>query len=203
MIRNTMKVHSVQVCLLLLALCLLAGGVVAAPAPPLANVVILIVRHAEKPDSGPGLTPAGQQRATSYVRYFEEYRIGTQVLRVDRLIAAADTKASQRPRLTLEPLSRALKLPIDTQYRDKDTDALAQALKTQPGGKTILICWHHGDIPSLLQALGGDSDALLPKGKWPEGVYNWVIQLRYDGRGHLVPAQARRINEHLLPGDSD
>ena len=40
--------------------------------PGLANVTLLVVRHAEKPaDAGdPGLSPAGQARAKAYATYF-------------------------------------------------------------------------------------------------------------------------------------
>ena len=190
-------------CLLATAFFLLSGYAEAAPQPPLANDVILIVRHAEKPDTGSGLTPTGQQRARAYVHYFERYQIDAKVMRLDYLIASADTKHSQRPRLTIEPLSNALQIPIDSRFHDNDIAPLAQAIESRPRGRTILICWHHGEIPALLQALGANSNALLPRGKWPNGVYDWVIQLRYDSNGHLLPGHARRVSEHLLPGDAD
>ena len=43
------------------------------------------------------------------------------------------------------------------------------------------------------EALGAGSGQLFPKGKWPDEVYDWVIQLRYDSAGHLV--EAKRIKE--------
>jgi hypothetical protein len=33
-------------------------------------------------------------------------------------------------------------------------------------------------------------------------VYNWVILLSFDQEGHLIPSSSKRINEHLMPGDS-
>ena len=174
---------------------------------PLANAVILIIRHAGKPASGSGLDAGGRQRADAYVNYFQNYRLGPQPLHLDTLIAAADTAESERSRLTLEPLSGACKLPIDTRFKDQDYKRLARALRSQPseniqpGGRNILICWHHEEIPALIHALGADPDWLLPKGEWPISVYDWVIQLQYDGRGYLIPGGAARINENLMPGD--
>jgi hypothetical protein len=167
--------------------------------PALANTAILIIRHAEKPDSGPGLAPQGQQRAQAYVHYFENYQIDGKPRPPVTLIACADSDGSERPRLTLEPLSQAMSLPIHNKFKDKEYADLAAALQSQSRGKTILICWHHGEIPGLLAALGADPETLLHHGKWPEDVYNWVVQLRFDGNGHLDQSQV--INEKLMPGD--
>src|SRR5207249_10979788 len=60
----------------------------------------------------------------------------------------------------------------------------------------------HGNIPALLRALGAKPEDFLPRGKWPGPVYDWVILLSYDQDGRLIPASTRRINEQLMPGDS-
>jgi hypothetical protein len=39
----------------------------------MAGVTILIVRHAEKPESGPDLSPAGSAGAAAYARYFNPF----------------------------------------------------------------------------------------------------------------------------------
>jgi len=67
--------------------------------------------------------------------------------------------------------------------------------------KCVLICWHHGEIPDLLRALGANPETLLKKGKWPDGVFDWIIQLRYDHDGKLVPAKTKRLTEPVLPDD--
>ena len=76
-------------------------------------------------------------------------------------------------------------MPIDSEYKDDDYAKLAADLQTTDHGRYILVCWHHGNIPNLIQALGGDPDELLPDGKWPGDQYGWVIQLRYDKQGAL------------------
>lgn len=161
----------------------------------------MIFRHAEKPDSGPLLSPTGQARAQAYVPYFTNNIVGRVAGRPDCLIAGADSEGSSRPRLTLEPLSAAMRLPIDLKFKDKDTEALADALHHKRHGRTILICWRHGKIPELVAALGADPDSLLPKGKWPEHEFGWVLQLRFDHEGRLIPDEAIRLSPHLLPGD--
>jgi hypothetical protein len=168
----------------------------------LRNVVILIIRHAEKPETGLELTAAGAQRADAYTNYFRSLIVDSKPLSLDCLIATADSKNSHRPRLTLEPLSRSLGLPLDTRYKNKESDQLAAELQARPHGRQILICWHHEQIPALIQALGADPAKLLPEGKWPDGVFSWVIQLHYDQAGRLMPGETKRIIENLLPGDA-
>jgi hypothetical protein len=163
----------------------------------LANAVVLIIRHAEKPDSGAGLSPAGQVRAQAYVKYFQNYQLDSARLQLDCLIAAADSAESCRPRLTLEPLSRATGLPIDTRFKDQDFQSLAESLETTKQGSQILICWHHGEIPMLLSAFGMDPKALLPDGRWPDEKFGWVLQLPFDDSGRVAGSKAKRVKENF------
>jgi len=167
----------------------------------LKNAVILVIRHAEKPGSGYGLAPMGEQRAGLYVNYFKNFSIDSRPLQIDYIFAAADSAGSHRPRLTVEPLAGALGQTIDSRFKDKEFEKLAAEIRSRPHGRHILICWHHGEIPQLLRVLGANPDSLIPKARWPERVFGWVIQLRYDSHGQL--AEAKRINENLLPDDSD
>jgi hypothetical protein len=167
------------------------------------GAVVLIVRHAE--DGGTGrrdLSPRGQERAEAYKDYFQTFTVDSKRLEPDVVLAAKDSKQSHRPRLTVEPFAKAGKLPIDTRFGNNQSTELATDLRANHQGKVILICWRHGNIPALLRALGAKPEDLLPRGKWPGPVYDWVILLRYDQAGRLIPANTRRIDEHLLPGDS-
>ncbi len=153
--------------------------------PP--NGTVLIIRHAEKPSNGTGLAPAGEERAAAYATYFGHFKIGGTTVRIDELVATADSEDSVRPRLTLTPLSQALDLPIQQPFADKDVKGLATWLSSQ-NSRVILVAWHHGKLPKLLADLGGDPGQLLPNGVWPDEVYNWLIELRYDAQGHLMSA---------------
>jgi hypothetical protein len=167
----------------------------------LQNAVILIIRHAEKPDSGSGLSVYGEVRAKAYVNYFKNFTntVDDQPLKINYIFAAADSKESRRPRLTITPTSQGLGLTIDSRFKEKDFQGLADEIHFKPHGRAILIAWHHGEIPSLLRALGVDPATVIPNAKWPEDVFGWVIELRYDADGRLV--ETKRINEKLLPDD--
>jgi hypothetical protein len=168
---------------------------------PLSDATILIIRHAEKPESGMGLSPQGEARAEAYVRYFQNFRVKSELLRLDYLVAADDSEHSQRSRLTLEPLARALGLKPDLRFQARRSQELVRELRATPHGKAILICWHHKGIPELLKGLGAEPARLLPGGEWPNQQFGWVLQLRYDRNGQLLPAKTKRIKEHLMPGD--
>jgi hypothetical protein len=101
----------------------------------------------------------------------------------------------------LEPLGQAIGRKPDLRYNAKRPQDLASELNSRPHGKTILICWHHKEIPELLEDLGADPQRLLPQGQWPAQQFGWLLQLRYDQDGHLVRKQTKRIKEHLMPGD--
>ena len=111
-----------------------------AAAPGLKRVTLLIIRHAEKPDDGDGLTPAGEARAKAYVDYFKNFKVHGEPLKLDAIFAAADSRGSRRPRLTVEPLASALGLPVNTSYKDKDYQLLVDELKAHYESKSILIC---------------------------------------------------------------
>jgi hypothetical protein len=170
--------------------------------PALKDAVILIIRHAEKTASGDELSPEGYKRAEAYVNYFKNYKVDGKPLKLDYLYAAADSKNSKRVRLTVEPLSKATGLKLDNRFANKKFQGMVDELQSTSHGHEILICWHHGQIANLVKALGADPDTLLPKGKWPDDVFNWVLELHYDGNGRLIPSETKRVNEHLMPGDA-
>ena len=166
------------------------------------NSVILIIRHAENPANGHGLSPRGEERAKAYKNYFQNFTVDGKRREPEAVLVAADSKHSHRPRLTVQPFAKAANLPIDNRFADKQPADLAAELRANYQGKMILVCWHHGQIPALLRALGAAPETLLPNGKWPRDVYDWVIMVSFDENGHVIPASARRITEHLLEGDS-
>lgn len=164
--------------------------------------VILIIRHAENPENGHGLSPRGEERAKAYVNFFQNFTVDSKRLEPNAVVVAADSKQSHRPRLTVQRFATAANLPIDNRFANKQPADLAAELRANYQGKVILICWHHGQIPAVLRALGANPETLLPGGKWPKDVYDWVIMVSFDENGHVIPDKTKRIPEHLLSGDS-
>ena len=176
--------RSFRAALLVTTLCASVRAATPVAHDHLAGNTVLIVRHAEKPLLGRDLTRTGQARAQAYIHYFEPFRDGGVHLRINALYAGADSADSVRPRLTLEPLSHATGLPLDSTVSTKDPAALVTLLRSTSHGNHPLVAWRHGSIPALLTAFGA-SPTLLPDSKWPNETYDWVIVLTFDSAGHL------------------
>ncbi|RNI32005.1 histidine phosphatase family protein [Rufibacter immobilis] len=113
------------------------------------ETVVYVVRHAEKaPSSGamtddPDLSEAGHQRA--------------QALR-DQLtkepISALLATKYKRTQQTLQPLAQAKNLTVQL-YNPTDYLGLAQNIKTNYRGKTLVVAGHSNTVLYVLEALGG------------------------------------------------
>jgi phosphohistidine phosphatase SixA len=139
-----------------------------------APACVLVMRHAEKPDDArdPNLSAAGLARAQALADY-----LPATFFVPDHLFASSISKHSARPYETVEPLARKTGVPIDTTFADEDYGALAEALLASPAyaGKRIVVCWHHGHIPALLQALGCAAGGYPDP--WPGDVFNRIVKL--------------------------
>jgi broad specificity phosphatase PhoE len=137
---------------------------------------ILVMRHAEKAADplAPDLSEAGRERAKELARY-----IPATFGKPDFLLATAASKHSRRPIETLKPLSRECDLKIDKTFADQDYGALAQVLrkKSEYQGALIVVCWHHGNIPSIAHALDA-REGDYPD-SWDRTVFNLVLQFDF------------------------
>ena len=134
-------------------------------------------RHAEKPDDvyDPELSAAGKIRADKLATFIPSY-FGAP----DFIFAPAISNHSVRPYETVVPLAKAIQIFIDATFANSDYDVLAGKLlnKAKYDGSLILICWHHGKIPSLLDALSAPAGSYPDP--WGEDVFNLIIQLQFD-----------------------
>ena len=62
-----------------------------------------------------------------------------------------------------------------TCYADQDYGALAEELTSRSAyeGKLIVVCWHHGNIPNLMNKLGA-IDKTFPD-PWKRDVFNLIL----------------------------
>ncbi|VTR93928.1 Uncharacterized protein OS=Ralstonia solanacearum (strain GMI1000) GN=RSc3377 PE=4 SV=1 [Gemmata massiliana] len=161
---------------------------------------VIIIRHAEKPgdENERGLSAVGKKRADALTELFQKSDSRPNPLPApDFIFASSASKRSDRPIETVTPLAKKLKLDIDSRFANDDYTKLAAELLTNPKyeGKTALICWHHGNIPELAEALKARD---VPD-KWKDSVFDRVWVVTYEaGRGKLT-----KLPQTLLPGDAE
>ncbi len=165
-------------CLLVAALLLPVVGrpVAAQTTAPAAEVVVVLVRHAEKADDSrdPSLSAAGEARAAA---------LGA-MLR-DAGLSRVWSTPFLRTRGTAAPVAARAGLPVES-YDAGDLRAFATRLLATPGRH--LVVGHSNTTPGLVKALGGDPqgtiadddyDRLYVVSAGPAGVTS--VLLRYPG----------------------
>ena len=151
------------------------------------NARILLMRHAEKTGDpmDPHLSQDGYARAAKLADFIPATFGIPQFL-----IATSISKNSVRPIETLEPLSTKIGVSVDATYADQDYSALANQLLSEPryadAGALIVVCWHHGNIPSMAQALRAKLGSYPDP--WDAHVFNQMLVLSYldDGEPKIT-----------------
>ncbi len=159
--------------------------------------LVILIRHAEKPGESkghpvsddslkdPDLAPLGHYRAGAYAAYFDAKLNGGLYPPIDHIFATKASASSNRPVLTVTPLAKALGKTVHDQYDNKPCDIAklgADVLGGKYAGQTVLICWHHGTLPDVAEALGYPGAP-----KIPGTTFDVVWQLAY-GKGSATPA---------------
>jgi broad specificity phosphatase PhoE len=196
--RNRLATHAHG--LVLIAAFLLARPVVAEEVKKSPPRLVLLIRHAEKPaleSMSVDLSPAGQKRAAALHGLFEKSPSRPiPLLTPDFIFAAKDSKHSHRCTETVAPLAKKLGLKVNAKIANDDFPKLAAEILGNPkyAGKTVLICWHHGNLPDLAKKLG----ARESPDRWKGTVFDRVWRIRYTSSGE---ATLDEIPQRLLPDE--
>lgn len=183
--------------------------------------VIIISRHGEKPEPSIGslgvdqlgrsdphsLTVVGWQRAGALAALLAHAPsvAHPDLVRPERVFATKPTsRAKSRRELdTARPAADRLGLVIDSSHEHHQVDQLADRILAD--SRPPLVVWHHGEIPSLVRALGVDP-AEVPA-TWPEHRYDllWVLTRKApsatSGDG-LARYSLEVVPQRLLAGDA-
>lgn len=110
------------------------------------------------------------------------------------VFATQASHQSNRPVETVSPLLAAFNLPLDDSHSDDDYCKVAHDILTHSKytAAVVLVCWHHGKIPALAEALGVSQPP-----SWPGTVFDRVWRLLYSGG---TPSLAN-LPQQLLYGD--
>lgn len=129
---------------LLVVLLLLVSGTVLAQ-----NTIVYVVRHAEKDvtdpsNRNPPLSAEGSRRATDLLKVLEK-----------EPVAGIFSTDYVRTRSTAGPVAEKKGLEIAT-YPPADFSGLAEKVRAQYAGKTVLVVGHSNTVAQIVRALGGD-----------------------------------------------
>ena len=117
------------------------------------QTTVILVRHGEKDasnpqDPDPALSAAGTQRARDLYQLLK-----------GRHVDAIITTQLGRTRLTAAPAADSLHITPDVVPVTRDAQAnaadVAQAIRTQHTGQTVLVVGHSNTVPKIIAALGG------------------------------------------------
>lgn len=176
---------------------------------------ITIVRHAEKPanhgqphgvlDTGDpdseSLIVQGWQRAGALVCLFAPTNVSLQnpnLARPEFLFASGiglDSN-SKRPQQTITPLSKKLKLTINTDFLKGQEKELTKSVLKCTG--VVLICWEHHKIPEIVKHIVGETTTF--PSIWPDERFDmvWVLDLDAESGDYRF----QQVSQNLLSGDS-
>ncbi|KAL6904988.1 hypothetical protein GGI43DRAFT_398627 [Trichoderma evansii] len=168
------------------AFVLLAGAALASAQ------TVYFIRHGEKPsnDSDPNLSAQGLQRAQCLRTVFgasSQYDIGYIIAEKPKgkcrsvqhhwLFCEMALKLTQsnsddsrlRPLDTVTPLAQDLGLTVDTSCGKTKSDCVADLVNNYTGAGNILICWEHGELTNIADAIG-----INPAPTYPDGSFNLI-----------------------------
>jgi phosphohistidine phosphatase SixA len=139
-------------------------------------VTALIVRHAERaetPAEDPGLTAAGQARASALVDVARKANV-----------TAVITTQLLRTRSTAEPTARALRITPEILNTGDPQHAqnVASAVRTH-AGHTVLIVGHSNTIPAIIEALGVKDSAAICEMEYDK---IFVVTVTADGAASVT-----------------
>jgi broad specificity phosphatase PhoE len=150
------------------------------PALAEADVLVVVVRHAEKATDDPrdpDLDPAGQARARALAAALAGSRLD--------VVYATQFK---RTRQTAAPAAGAAGVevtvrPIDGGNAPAYAADLARDLRALPAGSVALVVGHSNTVPGIVAALDGRAEAAMPETEYDRFT---TVRLRADGGADTV-----------------
>lgn len=155
------------------ALCLLMFSARAAePNTGADDLIIVIMRHAEKPLNGDNLSCRGFNRSMQLPALIRKKFGVPQYVYVPAPSTGKETK-SGRMMQTVWPLATKYNLSINTNYEVKDAEDLVKNIRSKKG--LVLVVWEHDAISDIVKKLGIKGGL-----KWPGTDYDgmWVVTIR-------------------------
>ncbi len=157
---------------------------------------VILIRHGEKPLSGPELSPRGWERAKALPQIFSRPEFSKYGLPVC-LIGMTNKKVdgSIRSLQTLHYLSEQFRVRLNDSFnRDDDQQMVRYVMKSSEcHGGLVVIAWEHNVLEDIATEFG-----VTPKPKWPGVIFDRIWLLEFSNSA----VQFKNLPQNLLPGDS-
>lgn len=154
----------------LLFLFVLASLLFAVPQDDFKPITVYLIRHAERADEprqDPPLTDKGNLRAQELARLLS-----------DANVKAIITSQFLRTKLTAEPLSKKLNVPVTSislslnpanprQIAEQSTAEVTNKI-LERAGESVLVIGHSNSIPDVIKMLGGDAVPVIDEKKFDD-----------------------------------
>lgn len=150
------------------------------------GLMVIIIRHAEKPADGDNLSCAGFNRSIQLASVIKSKFGIPNYLFAPAIKNSTEVKRS-RSFQTLLPLSVKYNLKINTSYDVDDTKSLAENILKKKG--VVLICWEHNKIQDLLALLGVSAKHMV----WKGDDYDSILKLNFSGRQVMLTPDKQNI----------
>lgn len=162
----------------------LAAVLFMASAAAAQTTTVILVRHAEKaaaPENNPPLTDAGRARADAI-----------RDLLKDAGVSVIYSTPTARTMQTAEPLARLLGVEITQTPISGGIQAyingLAETIRKEQRGKTVLVVGHSNTVPQTVAALGAPA---VPEIADPEYNGLYIVTIPADGPARVIRAKQR------------
>lgn len=160
---------------------------------------VVILRHAEKPDTGDTLSKQGFERAAALVPFFSQLPTVVPFQTPVAIYVPYSSKnhSSTRALQTVSALANVWAVPLYARFTVADTKSLSQEIFSTPSydDKLVVICWEHDHIPALAQVLG-----ITRPPTWPGTVFDRIWVIDYSNGG---VSSFQNLPQKLMYGDSD
>ncbi|KAF4626167.1 hypothetical protein G7Y89_g11994 [Cudoniella acicularis] len=85
--------------------------------------------------------------------------------------------ARARPYETILPLSQDLGIKVNSSIDRDDAEGAAKAAKAYPGPGNVLVCWEHGVLSKIVEALGVQEKVVYPSDRFD---IIWAVKKPYE-----------------------
>lgn len=173
---------------------------VQAAAAKVGDLVVIVVRHAEKAESinrDPSLSAAGQRRAEALAEVLADAHLNA--IYTTQLARTMETAAPLAQRAGVDPVIR----PIASGEAEVHSAALAEHIVANHVGETVVVVGHSNTVPLIIRALGGPDIGEIREHEYHH-LFTLVIsseRVRLVRARYGNPSSEARASERRRPSD--